>query len=75
METLSEKETAEALVVGVVHSAESLTMDQLLTRLPQLRWNEVFHIVDRLSRHGSLILRRRGYDYDVSVPQSLSAVS
>lgn len=39
----------------------------LIERLPQFSWNEVFAVIDRLSREGTLVLHRTGeFDYDVS---------
>jgi len=39
----------------------------LIERLPQFSWNEVFAVVDRISREGTLVLRRRAqFDYEVS---------
>ncbi|BFU91300.1 MAG: hypothetical protein NTAFB01_24870 [Nitrospira sp.] len=39
----------------------------LIERFPGFSWNEVFAVIDRLSREGTLVLRRTGeYDYEVS---------
>ena len=55
----------ESLVLDVLHSADSLTMEQLIEKLPQSSWNELFHAVDALSRRGAIILRRRGFEYEL----------
>lgn len=40
----------------------------LMERLPQFSWNEVFAVVDRASRDGTLVLHRTAeFDYEVSV--------
>ncbi|NGZ08314.1 MAG: hypothetical protein CV088_02885 [Nitrospira sp. LK70] len=40
----------------------------LIERLPQFSWNEVFAVIDRVSREGTLVLRRTTEsDYEVSV--------
>ncbi|MDF0674994.1 MAG: hypothetical protein P0120_11760 [Nitrospira sp.] len=40
----------------------------LIERLPQFSWNEVFAVVDRVSREGTLVLHRTAeFDYEVSV--------
>ncbi len=58
----------ETLVLDVVNSEGSVTMEQLLAKLPQLSWNQVFHSVDALSRHGGIRLRRKGGEYEVTLP-------
>ncbi len=55
----------EAMVLDVVRSAESLTIEQAITLLPELSWIELFHAVDSLSRRGAIILRRRGFEYEL----------
>jgi len=46
-------------------------LQALLDRLPQFSWSEVFAIIDRLSREGSLVLRHPSrFDYEVSMAQS-----
>ncbi|MBX3331246.1 MAG: hypothetical protein KF722_12635 [Nitrospira sp.] len=43
-------------------------LDVLLARLPQFSWNEVFAVVDRLSRTGQLVLRHpERFSYEVSL--------
>jgi len=72
-DSLSESR-AESLVLTALQSSSSLTMDQLLAHLPELRWNEVFHVVDRLSRRGTVTLHRKGFEYEVHCSQ-LAAMS
>jgi hypothetical protein len=44
------------------------TIDALLERLPQFSWNEIFTVVDQLSREGRLALRHPSrFDYEVSI--------
>ncbi len=39
----------------------------LIERLSQFSWNEVFAVIDRLSRKGTLVLHRTAeFDYEVS---------
>jgi predicted ArsR family transcriptional regulator len=53
----------------VLHLLESsstpFTLDEVTERL-ELSWNQVFQAVDSLSRRGDIILKRRGYEYEVS---------
>ena len=44
-----------------------LALRALSERLSQFSWNEVFAVIDRLSREGTLLLRRTAeFDYEVS---------
>ena len=44
------------------------TFETLVDRLPQFSWNEIFTVVDQLSRVGELMLRRpTRFDYEVSI--------
>jgi len=61
-------ELSEATVLAELGSTETVTMDQLMVRLPQLSWTELFCAVDALSRRGEIRIRRRGFDYELSVP-------
>jgi hypothetical protein len=63
---------SDALVLQTLRITCPLTMDQLLSRLPELRWNEVFHAIDLLSRQGKITLRRRGFEYEVRLPAEIS---
>jgi hypothetical protein len=62
----------ESLVLDLLAVESVLTMDELVLRLPSLSWSSVFHAVDTLSRRGAIILRRSGFQYEIS---SLSAPS
>ncbi len=57
----------EHLVLTVLHESDFITLDHLVDRLPQLSWSQVFQAVDALSRRGSILLRRRNYQYEVKV--------
>ncbi|MBI3808153.1 MAG: hypothetical protein HY281_11695 [Nitrospirae bacterium] len=56
----------EDLVLDVLSRADSLTIEQLVERIPELSWSELFETIDTMSRKGAIILRRRGFDYEVS---------
>lgn len=59
----------EELVLGVLRSSGSLTIEQATAKLPELSWNELFHAVDALSRRGDIALRKRGYEYEMTYPR------
>ncbi|HJU06500.1 MAG TPA: hypothetical protein VJ692_15235 [Nitrospiraceae bacterium] len=57
----------EALVLDVLESVDLLTLEQVIEHLPQLSWSQLFHTVDTLSRRGAVILRRRGFQYELAL--------
>jgi hypothetical protein len=57
----------ETIILDVLQSNRApLTMDEILARLPELKWSEVFLTVDSLSRRGDILIRRKGFDYELS---------
>lgn len=56
---------AEAKILAVVQERRYILLEQLLASLPELTWNQVFTIVDELSRRGLICLRRRGFEYEL----------
>ncbi len=56
---------SEFLILELVRARKSLTLEQVVTLLPELSWNQVFRTVDELSRSGEIILLRRGFQYEV----------
>ena len=59
---------AEGLVVALLQDIQNSTLEEVVALLPELSWNEVFHAIDSLSRRGGIVLRRRGFSYDLCLP-------
>ncbi len=58
--------TSEKLILDVLRSSVvPLSFEEIIARLPDLSWNQVFLSVDAMSRRGEIILRRQGYEYEV----------
>ena len=57
--------TSEGLILDLLGLRNSLTLEQVVTLLPELSWNQVFKTVDELSRRGEIILLRRGFEYEI----------
>jgi hypothetical protein len=58
----------DSVICHEVTSLVSCTLDDLLQRLPAYSWAQVFAAVDRLSRKGTLMLRRTSrFGYVLSV--------
>jgi hypothetical protein len=49
-----------------------LCLDELVAKLPELSWNQVFITVDALSRNGSIRLTRQGLTYHLALPSGSS---
>jgi hypothetical protein len=56
---------SESLVLSVLGESDVLTIEQLVEKLPELTWSHLFHIIDDLSRRDAIVLRRRGFEYEV----------
>lgn len=56
---------SECLILDLLRSRKSLTLEQVVALLPELTWNQVFKTVDEMSRRGKIILLRRGFQYEV----------
>ncbi|MCS6287482.1 MAG: hypothetical protein H8K10_00710 [Nitrospira sp.] len=57
--------TSEGLILDLLGLRQSLTLEQVVTLLPELSWNQIFKTVDELSRRGEIILLRRGFEYEI----------
>ena len=40
-----------------------ISLDSLVSLMPQYTWNQVFHIVDQLARCNKIVLRRHRFEY------------
>lgn len=67
-------EENEALVMQHLQPASPVILDRIVEDLPELSWNQIFQTVDALSRKGLISLRRRGFNYELSlIPQDIVA--
>lgn len=58
----------ESAILDDLSQAGPCSMDELVRRLPHFTWNQVFSVLDRLSRDGKLhIQSKRRFEYIVSV--------
>lgn len=60
---------SEALILDALRGGDPILLEQITERIPELSWNELFLVVDTLSRRGDLILRRSGFAYYLSLPR------
>lgn len=56
---------ASARLLAIVQERRQVRLEELLASLPEFTWNQVFSLVDELSRRELICLRRRGFDYEL----------
>ena len=56
----------ESLLLAVLDEGDFFTIEQLVERLPELTWNQLFQTLDELSRRNAIVLRRNGFEYEVT---------
>ncbi|MEK9142310.1 MAG: hypothetical protein AAB308_14745 [Nitrospirota bacterium] len=59
---------ATAKLLAIVQERRQIRLDELLPYLPEYTWNQVFSLVDELSRRELICLQRRGFEYELRVP-------
>ena len=60
-----------AKLLAILHERQCMALEELLACFPELTWNQVFSLVDELSRQASICLRRRAFDYELQAPTKL----
>ncbi len=58
---------ASAKLLAIVQERRQIRLEELLTYLPEFTWNQVFSLVDELSRRKLISLQRQGFDYELRV--------
>ncbi|MFO0697948.1 MAG: hypothetical protein U0236_01875 [Nitrospira sp.] len=58
---------ASATVLKILQERQQIQLEELLSCLPELTWNQVFSLVDELSRRELICLHRRGFNYELHV--------
>jgi hypothetical protein len=59
---------AAVKLLAIVHERRQIHLEELLSYLPEFTWNQVFSLVDELSRQELICLRRQGFEYQLRVP-------
>jgi hypothetical protein len=63
---------ASQKLLAIVQERRQIRLEELLSYLPELTWNQVFSVVDELSRRELICLHRRGFDYELRAAFPLS---
>lgn len=53
----------ETDILAHINDHTAISLDALVTLLPQYSWSQIFHAVDRLARGGRIVLRKHKFDY------------
>lgn len=52
-------------LLALVQERQCIRLEELLVYFPELTWNQMFSLVDDLSRHTLICLQRRGFEYEL----------
>lgn len=52
-------------LLAIVQARQCILLEELLVHFHELTWNQVFSLVDDLSRRALICLRRRGFEYEL----------
>ena len=61
-----ERHDIDALTVTILEHVDEQTvisLDLLISLIPQYTWNQIFHRIDQLARSKKIVLRRHRFDY------------
>ena len=58
-------ESPATKLLTIVQERKRIPLEELLNCCPELTWNQVFSLVDDLSRHAFIGLHPRGVDYEL----------
>lgn len=53
----------ESMIMDLLRASGKLTFEEIVARIPDLWWSQIFLAMDELSRTGDVILRREGFTY------------
>lgn len=59
----SSAETLEHVILRHIDEQAVIGLDTLTILLPDYSWSQIFHVIDRLARSGSITLRRHRSEY------------
>jgi hypothetical protein len=52
-------------ILKQINEQDVVSLDALISLMPQYSWNQIFHTVDRLARRGKIVLRRYRFEYTI----------
>lgn len=67
---MSDRHTEALIVNALKFNQGPLTFEDIIMRIPELTWNQVFSAVDDLNRTGQVVLTRRGFEYEIQLARN-----
>jgi hypothetical protein len=58
-----ETDILEAIILDHLSEQTVISLDSLISLMPQYTWNQIFNSVDQLTRRNKIVLRRYRFEY------------
>ena len=58
-----ETDILEAIILDHLSEQTVISLDTLISLMPQYTWNQIFYRVDQLARGNKIVLRRHRFEY------------
>lgn len=71
-ESSSDHSSTEVAILTHVTKSSPVSLDDLIQLTPQFTWNQIFQAVDGMTRAGTILLRRRHFQYELLNRRSLT---
>lgn len=59
----SDTDVLEASILDHLSEQTVISLDSLVSLMPQYTWNQIFYTVDQLARRNKIVLRRHRFEY------------
>lgn len=56
-------DTLPTIILEHLEEQTVISLDSLVSLMPQYSWNQIFHTVDQLARCSMIVLRRHRFEY------------
>jgi len=63
MREYPETNILEAIILDHLSEQTVISLDSLISLMPQYTWNQIFYRVDQLARRNKIVLRRYRFEY------------
>jgi hypothetical protein len=58
-----ETDILEAIILDHLSEQTVISLDSLISLMPQYTWNQIFYCVDQLARRNKIVLRQHRFEY------------
>ena len=63
MREYPETDILEVIILDHLSEQTVISLDSLISLMPQYTWNQIFYSVDQLARRNKIVLRRHRFEY------------